>query len=156
MHLHSLPISLRKAKTLWSFGLSACSRVFVPFNIVKLGQNCQFNTYNGMYSLRNLSYWQKMIINLNFYLVYKHYRPLSQIRLMQPNLALHCLLLYLNNTTYCVFYSWKKPQFNSSAIRIVLFTDSDIKGRNLIFDSKAVIHQEPKVCFNLLKVLVRV
>lgn len=42
------------------------------------------------------------------------------------------------------YKSWKKPQIDDKAIRLVLFVDSDNKGRQMIFDSKAVVKEEEK------------
>jgi hypothetical protein len=43
------------------------------------------------------------------------------------------------------FSSWKKPQFDEKSVRLVLFRDSDGRGREIIFDSKCV-KEEEKVC----------
>ncbi|XP_053385365.1 folliculin-interacting protein 2-like isoform X2 [Mercenaria mercenaria] len=40
---------------------------------------------------------------------------------------------------------WKKPQFDEKSVRLVLFRDSDGKGRQIIFDSKCV-KEEEKSC----------
>ena len=41
--------------------------------------------------------------------------------------------------------SWKKPQFDEKSVRLVLFRDSDGRGREIIFDSKCV-NEDEKVC----------
>ncbi|XP_060592263.1 folliculin-interacting protein 2-like isoform X2 [Ruditapes philippinarum] len=41
--------------------------------------------------------------------------------------------------------SWKKPQFDEKSVRLVLFRDSDGRGREIIFDSKCV-KEEEKSC----------
>ncbi|XP_052772268.1 folliculin-interacting protein 1-like isoform X2 [Mya arenaria] len=46
----------------------------------------------------------------------------------------------------CYSKSGKKPQFDGKSLRIVLFVDSDVKGRRLIFDSKAVVKEDDKGC----------
>ena len=42
------------------------------------------------------------------------------------------MMLFLFNSR------WKSPKFDTSQIRLVLFQDHDIRGRLLLFDSKAI------------------
>ncbi|KAH3869210.1 folliculin-interacting protein 1-like isoform X2 [Dreissena polymorpha] len=41
---------------------------------------------------------------------------------------------------------WKKPHFDAKSLRLVLFIDSDTKGRRLVFDSKALVREDGKCC----------